>query len=132
MDRKVKIILGAIGVALLIKIVAQRGGFSGLTIGNKSQKLQDLFKGLNEKNLKAKTSGIADKVAFVEFDFATPFGIQNSKFYDNGTYVFTKKYNSETYKGNWKESGEIVIDGLGSYNEGNLTTTALAINTMLM
>lgn len=132
MNKNFKIFLGIVGVALLVKIFAQRGGFSGVTIGNKSQKLQDLFKGLNDKNLKAKTSGLADSQDFVEFDFNTPFGVQNSKFYDNGKYVFTKKYNGETYSGNWKESGEIVIDGLGSYKEGDLTTTALAINTMLM
>ena len=132
MNKNFKIFLGAVGVALLVKIFAQRGGFSGVTIGNKSQKLQDLFKGLNAKNVKPKTSGIADTQDFVEFNFNTPFGIQNSKFYDNGKYVFIKKYNGETYNGNWKANGEIVIDGLGSYNEGDITTTALAINTMLM
>jgi len=132
MNKNFKIFVGIIGVGLLVKILAQRGGFSGATIGNKSKKLQDLFKGLSARNVKPKTSGITDTLDFVEFDFSTPFGIQNSKFYDNGKYVFTKKYNGETHKGNWKESGEIVIDGLGSYNEGNLTTTALAINTMLM
>jgi hypothetical protein len=87
MNKNFKIFLGVVGVALFIKIVAQRGGFSGATIGNKSQKLQDLFKGLNDKNLKAKTSGLADSQDFVEFDFNTPFGVQNSKFYDNGKYV---------------------------------------------
>lgn len=133
MDKKgVKILLGLIGLGLLIKIITQKGGYLGASIGNKSQNLQDIYKAFQDQNYKVNSSNILDSKNFVEFNWNTPYGIQNSKFYDDGKFVFTKKYNGETYQGTWKNNGLLTVDGVGSINEGTITQSVLALNSMLL
>jgi hypothetical protein len=133
MDKKaVKIVLGLIGLGLLVKIVAQKGGFLGASIGNKSENLQDIYKAFRDGNYKINSSNILDSQKFVEFNWDTPYGVQNSKFYEDGKFVFTKKYNNQTYQGVWKNNGELIVDGVGSINEGSITQSTLALNTMLL
>lgn len=132
MDKNTKIVLALIGVGLLVKIVAQKGGFLGASIGNKSDNLQGVFKAFKNENYKVNSSNILDSKNFVEFDWNTPYGVQNSKFYDDGKFVFTKKYNGETFNGTWKNNGELIVDGVGSINEGSITQSTLALNSMLL
>lgn len=132
MNKNTKIVLSLIGVGLLIKILAQKGGYLGASIGNKSDNLQGVFKAFKDENYKVNSSNILDSKNFVEFDWNTPYGVQNSKFYDDGTFVFTKKYNNETFKGTWKNNGELIVDGVGSINEGSITQSTLALNSMLL
>lgn len=132
MDKNTKIVLALVGVGLLVKIVAQKGGFLGASIGNKSDKLQGVFKAFKDQNYKVNSSNILDSKNFVEFDWNTPYGVQNSKFYDDGKFVFTKKYNGETFNGTWKNNGELIVDGVGSINEGSITQSTLALNSMLL
>lgn len=133
MDKKgVKIVLGLIGLGLLVKIFTQKGGYLGSSIGNKSESLQNVYKAFKDQNYKVNSSNVLDSQNFVEFNWDTPYGVQNSKFYDDGKFVFTKKYNGQTYNGVWKNNGEIIVDGVGSINEGSITQSALALNSMLL
>jgi hypothetical protein len=132
MNKTTKIVLGLIGVGLFIKILAQKGGYLGASIGNKSENLQDVYKAFKNENYRVNSSNLLDAQNFVEFDFQTPYGVQNSKFYDDGKFIFTKKYNNQTYNGTWKKNGEIIVDGVGSINEGSITQSALALNSMLL
>lgn len=132
MERNTKIVLTLVGVGLLIKILAQKGGFLGGSIGNKSENLQNVFKAFKDQNYKIQASNILDNKNFVEFNWDTPYGVQNSKFYEDGKFVFTKKYNGETYNGTWQNNGIIIVDGVGSINEGSITQSTLALNSMLL
>jgi hypothetical protein len=132
MNKNTKIVLSLIGVGLLIKILAQKGGYLGASIGNKSENLQGVYKAFKDQNFKVNSSNILDSKNFVEFDWNTPYGVQNSKFYDDGKFVFTKKYNGQTYNGTWQNNGIIIVDGVGSINEGSITQSTLALNTMLL
>ena len=43
-----------------------------------------------------------------------------------------KKYNGETYNGTWQNNGIIIVEGVGSINEGSITQSTLALNSMLL
>ena len=128
MNKNLKIGLGIVGIALLIRIIAQKGGFLGTTIGNKGADLQNLYKTLSGKGLKPKVSGLLDTEDFIEYDFNSPFGVQNTRFYADGTLVLTKQKSGEIIKGKWFPSGEIIVENYGSINEGSLEKSSLALN----
>jgi hypothetical protein len=132
MNKGVKIGLGILGIALLVKIISQKGGFGGFTIGNKDTKLQNIYKTFNELGMKPKVSGVLDSADFIQYDFNTPFGVQNTKFYADGSIIVTKVKSGETIKGKWFENGEIIMDGIGSINEGSLSISSLALNSILI
>jgi hypothetical protein len=132
MNKNLKIGLGIVGIALLIRIIAQKGGFLGTTIGNKGADLQNLYKTLSGKGLKPKVSGLLDTQDFIEYDFNSPFGVQNTRFYADGTLVLTKQKSGEIIKGKWFPSGEIIVENYGSINEGSLEKSSLALNSVVV
>lgn len=132
MNKTTKILLTLVGVGLLVKILAQKGGFLGASIGNKSENLQGVFKAFKDGNWNVNSSNVLDSKSFVEFKFNTPYGVQVSKFFDDGAFELKKEYNNEVFKGIWKNNGELIVDGIGSINEGSITQSSLALNTMLL
>jgi hypothetical protein len=132
MNKTTKILLTLVGVGLLVKILAQKGGFLGASIENKSENLQGVFKAFKDGNWNVNSSNVLDSKSFVEFKFNTPYGVQVSKFFDDGAFELKKEYNNEVFKGIWKNNGELIVDGIGSINEGSITQSSLALNTMLL
>jgi hypothetical protein len=135
-DRNRKILkVGLVWATLLffVRVYAQKGGYKGLSITNKSPDLQTLF-GLLQKyefDKWATTSGYLEPKGYIRIEYPTPFGNIIQTFYDDNTYNL-KKYDGNEYVGEWSVDGSINISGLGIYNEGDIGITAMAINTLMI
>lgn len=126
--------VGLVWATLLVfvRVYAQKGGYKGLSITNKSPDLQTFFgllKGYDWDKF-TKTSGYFEPKGYVQIDFPTPYGNIIQTFYDDNTYNL-KKYDGNEYVGEWNIDGTINISGLGIYNEGDIAITAMAINTLM-
>jgi len=136
-DRNRKIIkVGLVWATLFvfIRVYAQKGGYKGLSITNKSDDLQKLFETFKTDDYDKflTTSGFLEPKGWVEMNFPTPFGNMKQKFFEDGTYQLTT-YGGQTYDGTWSVDGTINISGLGMYNEGgNIAITAMGLNTALV
>lgn len=134
-DKGKKILkVGLVWATLLVfvRVYAQKGGYKGLSITNKSPDLQTLY-GLLQKYEWDKwvtTSGYLEPKGYIRMEFPTPYGNIIQTFYDDNTYNL-KKYDGNEYVGEWSIDGSINISGLGIYNEGDIGITAMAINTLM-
>lgn len=135
-DRNRKILkVGLVWATLLIfvRVYAQKGGYKGLSITNKSADLQNLFETFktNEWDKWLSTSSYFEPKGWILFVFPTPYGNMTQKFYDDGTFNLIK-YDGESYNGVWSMDGTINISGLGTFNEnGNIAITSMSLNTLL-
>jgi hypothetical protein len=134
-ERNSKILkVGLVWATLLVftKVYAQKGGYKGLSITNKSEGLQKLFETFknNDWDKWLSTSGYFEANGWVKMDFPTPFGNMSQKFFEDGKYELVK-FDGQKYDGVWSGDGTINISGLGMYNEGDISITAMGLNTAL-
>jgi hypothetical protein len=125
------IVLSASIIALFIRIYTQKGGFSGLTIANKSKALQDIFATFRSNNAPVTTSDYNAEIGYVDYSHKSPYGIILSRFQDDGKLIIIKTYNNETYNGTWSSDGKLNVQNVGLINEGNIYNSTVALSAML-
>ena len=123
--------LSATIIALFIRIYTQKGGFSGLSISNKSKALQDIFATFRSNDAPITTSAYNSPIGYIDYSHKSPYGIILSRFQDDGKLIIVKTYNNETYNGTWSSDGKLNVQNVGLINEGNIYNSTVALSAML-
>jgi hypothetical protein len=126
-----KIVLGIALIGVFVKILATKS-IASLTILNRSKDLKSLASKFDANNEKITASPITEKIGFVSYDFRSPYGNINTKFFDDKTLVITKTYNNSQLKGFWTPDGVLTIENLGEVNEGEITQSIKAVMTQII
>ena len=126
-----KIVLGIALVGVFIKILTTKS-IASLSILNRSEDLKNLASKFEDNNDKITASPITEKLGFVSYDFRSPYGNINTKFFDDKTLLITKTYNNTKIKGYWSPDGILTIENLGEVNEGNITQSIKAVMTQII
>lgn len=126
-----KIVLGIALVGVFIKILATKS-VASLTILNRSEDLKNLASKFDATNDKITASPLTENLGYISYDFRSPYGNINTKFFDDKTLVITKTYNNTELKGFWSPDGILTIENLGEINEGDITQSIKAVMTQII